>query len=153
MIMKKRLLSNIVLIIILMVGSPVLADDSTIKVEPNIYKGKDININRNFQETEQKKPLPEEQKNLTFEKENKTETDRIEEQLFLSSNIETNTIAAKAQQFNLFSEQDKRAIQLTDEAESVQNNSTIMILMIIAVSLVIGTMFFFIIPRMKQTYN
>ncbi|WP_158591766.1 type VII secretion protein EssA [Oceanobacillus halophilus] len=151
--MKKRLLSNIVLIIILMVGSPVLADDSTIKVEPNIYKGKDININRNFQETEQKKPLPEEQKNLTFEKENKTETDRIEEQLFLSSNIETNTIAAKAQQFNLFSEQDKRAIQLTDEAESVQNNSTIMILMIIAVSLVIGTMFFFIIPRMKQTYN
>ncbi|WP_179151941.1 type VII secretion protein EssA [Oceanobacillus senegalensis] len=155
--MTKKLLNitlNITLIILFLVLPPIHAEESNKKVEPNIYEENRIELNRNFQEeVSEKQPLPEEQKNLTFEKKNKSPSDQLEEKLFLSTKEETNTIATKAEQLQLFSHEEKQVERMTENNQSSSDFSGVMIMLFAIVLIVIAAMFFLIIPRLKQTHN
>ena len=153
--MKKKLLNLLVIILLGLVwGTPVDAETDAIDVQPNVYEEQKIKIEQNVTSKDgQKKPLPEEQRNLTFEAPAASVDDRITDRLFLSpSSNETNTIIAKASQLNLFSEKEKKVQQAAAVPNQTETEgpSSLLLLMMAGLVLVIATMFFFIIPRFKQ---
>ncbi|MYL60342.1 type VII secretion protein EssA [Virgibacillus halodenitrificans] len=149
--MKKKLLSLLLLVSIMFVSLPVHAEDNQAPVEPNIYEKKEINIKPNSREQiEQREELPEEQKQLSFEKKDKTESNLIKEKLFASSVKETNTITSKSNQLGLFSQKEKQ-MKLDGDEENVESSTNVMMLLIIAVVLIIGIMFFVLLPKLKHS--
>jgi len=149
--MNKKLLSIILVFLsILSVSSITFAEDEKDKVEPNVYKKRDINIRNNFRDNlNERKELPEEQKELTFEPPRKTEKEQISEELFQSSVIETNTITSKATQLELFSMADYEAKRDTEEEVLEESSILLIIFMIIIVAIVI-VMIFLLVPRLQH---
>ena len=134
-------------------GMPVHAETDAIDVQPNVYEEQKIKIEKNIiSKDEQKKPLPEEQRNLTFEAPAESIDDRITDHLFLAPSNETNTILTKASQLNLFSEKEKKVQRATEPNQTeTEESSSLLLLMFAGLVLVIATMFFFIIPKFMQT--
>src|SRR5699024_9564178 len=132
--MSKKLLSIIlVFLFILSVSSITFAEDENDKVEPNVYKKRDINIRNNLQDNlNERKELPEKQKELTFEPPRKTEKEQISEELFQSSVIETNTTTSKATQLELFAiPQYKTTRARVEQVLEANNNDVITLMMIV----------------------
>lgn len=150
--MKKKLLS--LLMICIFVGSTTIyAEEDKTPVDPNIYEKKEININSNFRDNlKQKEQLPEEQKGLTFEKPEKTDSNLIKDRLFQSFVIETNTITSKSDQLGLFSQAEGQVKRDKEEEQTSSRSNVFLILMVFA-AIVIVAMFFLIIPRLKHTHN
>src|SRR5699024_9091614 len=120
-------------------------------VEPNIYEKRDIYIKKsNRGNLLEREELPEEQLGLTFDRDERTESEQLLDELFESSVVETNTITSKAAQMELCSVSDEPLKR--DKETEVEQESTnfLMIFMIIAVIVVIGLLVI-IVPRLQHT--
>ncbi|MBU5465953.1 type VII secretion protein EssA [Virgibacillus sp. MSJ-26] len=150
--MKKKLLSFFILLGLNICLSPVsLADEESEDVEPNVYEKREINIQKNFRDNLiERRKLPEEQKELTFEKPIETESEQIMDELFQSNVIETNTITSKAAQMDLFSMSDQESKRDMEEELVPEGSNLLMILMIAGVISIIA-MLFVIIPKLQHT--
>src|SRR5690625_5177040 len=113
--MKKSLLNlGLCMILFASFGSVSFADDLDEKepTEPHIYHKRTIQINKHFRDLLiNKEDLPEEQLELTFDLPDQTESDLLKDDLFQSLVVETNTITAKSDQLNLFSDADHVALR------------------------------------------
>ncbi|MFJ7512414.1 type VII secretion protein EssA [Peribacillus simplex] len=123
-------------------------------VEPNEYQEKDIDIQTEYFHEEglleQKRELPEEQKDLTFERGKYDVIDSVKDSLFLSPVTENqnNTIASKSEQLGLFSE---ASIRTRSEEETEPSlNFDLTILLGIVLALLIVCLFFILIPKMGK---
>lgn len=123
-------------------------------VEPNEYQEKDIDIQTEYFHEEglleQKRKLPEEQKDLTFERGKYDAVDSVKDSLFLSPVTENqnNTIASKSEQLGLFSEV---AIRTRSEEETEASlNFDLTILLGIVLALLVVCLFFILIPKMGK---
>lgn len=149
--MKKKHFSLLVLVAYFWC-STVFAEGSDTP-EPNEYKEKEIEIKKSYQNDVSKRgELPEEQKHLTFQKQDQTDSMQLREQLFQISRLEANTIIAKADQLALFSKQDRNTIR-KQEIQPTESPSNILTVLIVTVVIIIAAMFLLIIPKYKQSHN
>ncbi|MFE4813645.1 type VII secretion protein EssA [Peribacillus simplex] len=123
-------------------------------VEPNEYEERDIDIQTEYFHEEglleQKRKLPEEQKDLTFERGKYDAVDSVKDSLFLSPVTENqnNTIASKSEQLGLFSEV---AIRTRSEEETEPSlNFDLTILLGIVLALLVVCLFFILIPKIGK---
>ncbi|MGE7907679.1 type VII secretion protein EssA [Peribacillus sp. NPDC094092] len=123
-------------------------------VEPNEYQENDIDIQTEYFHEEglleQKRKLPEELKDLTFERGKYDAVDSVKDSLFLSPVTENqnNTIASKSEQLGLFSEV---AIRTRSEEETEPSlNFDLTILLGIVLALLVVCLFFILIPKMGK---
>ncbi|ASN06082.1 type VII secretion protein EssA [Virgibacillus necropolis] len=152
--MRKKLLSLLLLFLLINSTTVFAVKNEDAEVKPNIYEEKEVNINPSYgNNLEQKEQLSEEQKQLTFEKPKETGNQKLKEQLFQSSVIETNTIKSKSSQLSLFSdgntpmEAQKEVKQQTDEG-----TSTIILLLLIIVLVIIVGLFLLIVPKLRKNH-
>ena len=123
-------------------------------VEPNEYQEKDIDIQTEYFHEEglleQKRKLPEEQKDLTFERGKYDAVDSVKDSLFLSPVTENqnNTIASKSEQLGLFSEVAIRTRSEEETEPSLNFDLTILLGIVLALSVV--CLFFILIPKMGK---
>ncbi|MFJ7471680.1 type VII secretion protein EssA [Peribacillus frigoritolerans] len=123
-------------------------------VEPNEYQEKDIDIQTEYFHEEglleQKRKLPEEQKDLTFERGKYDAFDSVKDSLFLSPVMENqnNTIASKSEQLGLFSE--VRIPTRNEEETEPSLNFDLTILLGIVLALLVVCLFFILIPKMGK---
>ncbi|TKH06385.1 type VII secretion protein EssA [Peribacillus simplex] len=123
-------------------------------VEPNEYQENDIDIQTEYFHEEglleQKRKLPEEQKDLTFERGKYDVIDSVEDSLFLSpvTGNQNNTIASKADQLGLFSEVGVRT--RGEEETEPSLNFDLTILLGIVLALLVVCLFFVLIPKMGK---
>src|SRR5690625_317437 len=150
--MKKKFLSFVILLgVIIRLSTVSLADEESETVEPNVYEKREINIQKDFRDNLiERRELPEEQKELTFEKPTETESEQIMDELFQSNVIETNTITSKAAQMDLFSMSDQESKRDMEEEPVPEGSNLLMILMIAGVIIIIA-MLFVIIPKLQHT--
>lgn len=145
----RKLLLSLVLVTVYFWPTMALADE-TETPEPHIYQKKEIIIHKNLRNhSQQKGKIPEEQKQLTFEKSEVTNSEQMEDQLFQTAIQDNNTIQAKATQIGLFSDTEP-IVKVEAETQLEENSSIILILMIAAVILVIGIMFVLILPKLQH---
>ncbi|MDF1995907.1 type VII secretion protein EssA [Peribacillus frigoritolerans] len=123
-------------------------------VEPNEYQENDIDIQTEYFHEEglleQKRKLPEEQKDLTFERGKYDAIDSVKDSLFQSPVMENqnNTIASKSEQLGLFSEV---RIPTRNEGETEPSlNFDLTILLGIVLALLVVCLFFILIPKMGK---
>lgn len=125
-------------------------------VEPNKYKEKDVKIQADdFQDqtkTEKKRSLSEEQRSLSFEGETNKFYDEVNAIVFQSSEKENNTIIAKAQQVDLFSDKEKTYTSSQGTIQQNQTNSIFdfQLILIVLIALTVMAMFIFLIPKLKN---
>lgn len=153
--MKKWLLNiSVLLILFASLGSVAHADDlfEEETIEPNQYKKRTIQINRNFRNTLiNKEDLPEEQLELTFEGPDRTDSDLLKGDLFQSLVVETNTITAKSGQLNLFSDEENVALDMKEDDDVITDHiSLISILFIALLIMMIAALFILIIPKINH---
>ncbi|MCT4480577.1 type VII secretion protein EssA [Peribacillus sp. NPDC101481] len=123
-------------------------------VEPNEYQENDIDIQTEYFHEEglleQKRKLPEEQKDLTFERGKYDVIDSVEDSLFLSpvTGNQNNTIASKADQLGLFSEVGVRT--RSEEKTEPSLNFDLTVLLGIVLALLVVCLFFVLIPKMGK---
>ncbi|MFA1715123.1 type VII secretion protein EssA [Peribacillus frigoritolerans] len=123
-------------------------------VEPNEYQENDIDIQTEYFHEEglleQKRKLPEEQKDLTFERGKYDALDSVEDSLFQSPVMENqnNTIASKSEQLGLFSE--VRIPTRNEEETEPSLNFDLTILLGIVLALLVVCLFFILIPKMGK---
>ncbi|CAN7611291.1 type VII secretion protein EssA [Peribacillus frigoritolerans] len=123
-------------------------------VEPNEYQENDIDIQTEYFHEEglleQKRKLPEEQKDLTFERGKYDAIDSVKDSLFQSPVMENqnNTIASKSEQLGLFSE--VRIPMRNEEETEPSLNFDLTILLSIVLALLVVCLFFILIPKMGK---
>ncbi|WHX62427.1 type VII secretion protein EssA [Peribacillus frigoritolerans] len=123
-------------------------------VEPNEYQENDIDIQTEYFHEEglleQKRKLPEEQKDLTFERGKYDAIDSVKDSLFQSPVMENqnNTIASKSQQLGLFSE--VRIPTRNEEETEPSLNFDLTILLGAVLALLVVCLFFILIPKMGK---
>ncbi|KIL49082.1 type VII secretion protein EssA [Jeotgalibacillus campisalis] len=101
-------------------------------VQPNEYEEKEINVDTNYLQDPsnrmQKESLSEEVLKLTFDGKKTTNFDELKAGLFLSPAKETNTIASRAQEMELFSEETSPGLPYTVDSQEPGINYMIMII-------------------------
>ncbi|MED3998160.1 type VII secretion protein EssA [Peribacillus frigoritolerans] len=123
-------------------------------VEPNEYQENDIDVQTEYFHEEglleQKRKLPEEQKDLTFERGKYDAIDSVKDSLFQSPVMENqnNTIASKSEQLGLFSE--VRIPTRNEEETEPSLNFDLTILLGIVLALLVVCLFFILIPKMGK---
>ncbi|UQX53221.1 type VII secretion protein EssA [Cytobacillus pseudoceanisediminis] len=103
---------------------------------------------------ENKKEIPEEQKDLTFTKKNLDPLKEVKDQLFDGGETTNNTITAKADQLQLFSDSKQESFLKAEEQTPTEQDNKLIYLYIILLIIAIGVIMGFLIPRMaKQADN
>ncbi|MBG9443068.1 type VII secretion protein EssA [Cytobacillus firmus] len=125
---------------------------------PNTYEKKEFKENTDYLHEkslyENKKQIPEEQKDLTFTKKNLDPLKEVKEKLFDGGETTTNTITAKADQLQLFSDSKQESFFKAEDQVPAEQDNKLMILYIILLVIAIGVIMGFLIPRMaKQPDN
>ncbi|MBX9976542.1 type VII secretion protein EssA [Cytobacillus firmus] len=125
---------------------------------PNTYEKKEFKENTDYLHEkslyENKKEIPEEQKDLTFTKKNLDPLKEVKEKLFDGGKTTNNTITAKAEQLQLFSDSKQESFLKAEDQTPAEQDNKLMILYIILLVIAIGVIMGFLIPRMaKQADN
>ena len=122
---------------------------------PNSYEENEFEDNKEYLHEqslfENKEPIPEEQKELTFTKKNDDPIKQISEQLFAGDSKMNHPVTVKAEQLGLFSNFEKGSLYQEDYSKKpMKQNSQLMILYIGLVILAMVVMLVFLIPKMAQ---
>lgn len=125
---------------------------------PNTYEKKEFKENTDYLHEkslyENKKEIPEEQKDLTFTKKNLDPLKEVKEQLFDGGETTNNTITAKADQLQLFSDSKQESFFRAEDQTPTEQDNKLIFLYIILLIIAIGVIMGFLIPRMaKQADN
>lgn len=125
------------------------------ELEPNVYEKGKVNPNTDYLHEkslyELKQPIPEEQKGLTFEKEDNP-NEKIKKKLFQDQTNENNTIAAKAEQWKLFGDEKMKSYQTRkyDSLVETKENTHLVMLYIVCIMIGIVLIFLLLIFKGKQ---
>ncbi|MDV2686599.1 type VII secretion protein EssA [Alkalihalophilus lindianensis] len=134
----------------MLLPSVVLAEEAKIAV-PQQYQERNIKVDLNYyREDEQRRrqAIPEEQRVLTFNQRELSYFTDVYDQLFLQSTLDTNTIATKAEQLQLFSGgEDSIPVNRSAQAEPTTGFIQVSTLLIISVILVIAILVIVVIPK------
>lgn len=125
-------------------------------VAPNQYEKKDIEIDTNYlhEDTyyEEKTELPEEQKDITFDKPKDKDAELIKD-LFTSTNAE-DTIAAQSKQLGITFAEKPMTKTSSTETEDEQETSSLLLPMIYVVLILLGIAgIVFLIPKVTAQEN
>ncbi|KON85645.1 lipoprotein [Sporosarcina globispora] len=155
-----RFLKVIVLIpaLLLLAGQSAGATPDFNNLTPNTYEKREFKENTDYLHEkslyENKKQIPEEQNNLTFTKKNLDPLKEVKDKLFDGGETINNTITAKADQLQLFSDSKQESFLKVEDQTPVEQENKLMILYIILLVVAIGVIIGFLIPRMaKQADN
>lgn len=127
-------------------------------VAPNQYEKKDIEIDTNYlhEDTyyEEKTELPEEQKDITFDKPEDKDAELIKD-LFTSTNPEeSNTIAAQSKQLGITFAEKPMTKTSSTETEEGQETSSLLLPIIYVVLILLGIAgIVFLIPKVTAQEN
>jgi type VII secretion protein EssA len=127
-------------------------------ITPNTYEKKEFKENTDYLHEkslyENKKQIPEEQKDLTFTKKTLDPLKEVKEKLFGGGETTNNTITAKADQLQLFSDSKQENFFNAEDQAPAEKDNKLMILYIILLLIAIGVIMGLLIPRMaKQPDN
>ncbi|MFC0190217.1 type VII secretion protein EssA [Fictibacillus aquaticus] len=131
------------------------AEKNINNLSPNLYEKKDRNNNTDFFTdeplNEQKTPIPEEQKSLTFKMKPDEKWENIKGELFAEgSGEEKSTVAQKAKQLHLFSGKNSgQFLNRTDETKET-SQSALPIVYIILIALGVLMIVLLILPGMRR---
>ncbi|WP_370224341.1 type VII secretion protein EssA [Cytobacillus sp.] len=121
---------------------------------PNTYEKKEFKENTDYLHEkslyENKKEIPEEQKDLTFTKKNLDPLKEVKEQLFDGGETANNTITAKADQLQLFSDSKQESFLKAEDQTPAEQDNKLIFLYIILLVIAIGVIMGFLIPRMAR---
>lgn len=147
----KKLLSILILVCLLMNFNLIsYADEDNEDVDPNVYEKQDVHINQNKEDgLIERKELPEEQKELRFDKNKETEREQLIDELFESTIVETNTITSKADKMELFSEADQE-LKSDKEEEMVSEGSNLLKILMIVVVIFTIVLLLVLVPKLQQ---
>jgi type VII secretion protein EssA len=125
------------------------------ELDPNIYEEKELKENTDYLHEEslyeKRNSIPEEQKDLTFEKPSRDEKDDLQEQLFTNYTKEKNTIKSKAEQMDLFSGTAEPSMSMSEtENKDTSQNSGLMMTYILLIAIGVILMIGLLIPKMTQ---
>lgn len=127
-----------------------------IPVEPNKYDEKKIKLQTDYIHEKsllnRRTKIPEAQKMLTFEPKKKPTNDEIKGSLFVSQQIENNTITAKAEELALFSEVEESYSYVSDSDQNQYKESSIWLTIFYGLAAIIsaGLLFFVLVPKINQ---
>ncbi|WP_165971024.1 type VII secretion protein EssA [Peribacillus frigoritolerans] len=126
------------------------------ELDPNVYEEKELKENTEYLHEEslyeKRTTIPEEQKDLTFEKPSRDEKDDLQEQLFTNYTKEKNTIKSKAEQLDLFSGSAEPSLSMTETVNSdTTQNSGLMMTYILLIAIGVILMIGLLIPKMTQS--
>ncbi|MCM3597317.1 type VII secretion protein EssA [Metabacillus idriensis] len=126
------------------------------ELDPNVYEEKELKENTEYLHEEslfeKRTTIPEEQKDLTFEKPSRDEKDDLQEQLFTDYTKEKNTIKSKAEQLDLFSGSAEPSMSMTETVNSdTTQNSGLMMTYILLIAIGVILMLGLLIPKMTQS--
>jgi type VII secretion protein EssA len=121
---------------------------------PNTYEKKEFKENTDYLHEkslyENKKEIPEEQKDLTFTKKNLDPLKEVKDQLFDGGATTNNTITAKADQLQLFSDSKQESFLKAEDQTPAEQDNKLIFLYIILLVIAIGVIMGFLIPRMAR---
>ncbi|MDG5471924.1 type VII secretion protein EssA [Jeotgalibacillus sp. ET6] len=122
-------------------------------VQPNQYEEKEINVDTNYfheqSMRQQRESLSEEVLELTFDGEKTTNFDELRAGLFLSPAKETNTIASRAREMELFSEQAGSSPRYVENAP--EEGSGINFMIIILGGIIMGAILLMVVLLFRFT--
>ncbi|MGG4489412.1 type VII secretion protein EssA [Metabacillus idriensis] len=126
------------------------------ELDPNVYEEKELKENTEYLHEEslyeKRTTIPEEQKDLTFEKPSSDQKDELQEQLFTDYTKEKNTIKSKAEQLDLFSGSAEPSLSMTETVNSdTTQNSGLMMTYILLIAIGVILMLGLLIPKMTQS--
>ena len=151
-----RFFKVIVLIpaLLLIVGHSAGATPDFNNLTPNTYEKREFKENTDYLHEkslyENKKRIPEEQKDLTFTQKNLDPLEGVKDKLFDGGEAMNNTITAKAEQLQLFTDSDPESIYKAEDLAPVEHKNKLTILYIILLVIAIGVTMGFLIPRMAK---
>jgi type VII secretion protein EssA len=147
---KKVTLTLLFCLMAILLPSIVLAEEAKI-AEPQQYQERNIKVDLNYyreDERRRRQAIPEEQRVLTFNQRELSYFSDVYDQLFLQSNIDTNTIATKAEQLQLFSGGERSIlVNRSEQAEPTNGFIQVSTLLIISVILIIAILMIGVIPK------
>ncbi|PLT31473.1 type VII secretion protein EssA [Peribacillus deserti] len=131
------------------------ADDNR-PVEPNTYKEKEIDLQTEYFHEDsllkEKEQLSEEQKMLTFKRQEQEFFEQIKEGLFINAESKTTTVSANASELNLFSRESFSSpsdVIASDRGEERESSFLPLVLGLI-LTLCILYMFLILVPKMTK---
>jgi len=144
--------------ILIIAERPAGATPDINNVTPNTYEKKEFKDNTDYLHEkslyENKKQIPEAQKDLTFTKKNYDPLKDVKEQLFAGEDKIHNTITAKADQLDLFSKADQESFYMSDSSQNpIEKNKKLMILYVFLLVIALAVILGFLIPRMAKHTN
>ncbi|MGF3105554.1 type VII secretion protein EssA [Rossellomorea sp. DUT-2] len=122
--MRGKVLVQLALFVsmVMLFSPPILATTDINELNPNDYQDNKFKKNSDLihdqSSTNQKVQIPEEQKNLTFEGNSSNGLIELKEKIFQSEEKDTNTIKAKAENLNLFSQSESARLGSLEEGSS-----------------------------------
>ncbi|MGN1402253.1 MAG: type VII secretion protein EssA [Bacillus sp. (in: firmicutes)] len=150
--MKRKLFFLICLVLLLFSGNMAV----TAALEPNQYEKKDIKLNtKNLQDNqsvnENKKPLPELQKNLTFDGKTRVRHDGLKDQLFTADEEQNNTIIAKTTKLGMFTSTERNYTSWDDGYQSSSSIWNFQMILIILITVTVLLLFLFVLPKLAKS--
>jgi len=128
-----------------------------IPVEPNKYEEKKIKLQTDYIHEKsllnRRTKIPEAQKMLTFEPKKRPSNEKIKGTLFVSHQMENNTITAKAEELALFSDVEKRYSYVAESDQNLYKESSIWLSIFYGLAAMIsaGLLFFVLVPKLNQS--
>ncbi|WLR42823.1 type VII secretion protein EssA [Bacillus carboniphilus] len=125
----------------MMFTTPCQASNSINDLSPNEYKQnkkkKDMNLMNDQKNIIEKGDIPEEQKNLTFDGNKNNHNEAIKGKLFQQQSMDTNTIKAKADHLQLFSQPESSKLDELEETGDTSSSVSILITIFVTVCLLL----------------
>ncbi|TCP31208.1 type VII secretion protein EssA [Scopulibacillus darangshiensis] len=141
-------------LLILIPAAVASAETDIEKLKPNVFKDKHVDLNTDYlhdnSRYKQKYAIPEEQKQLTFKKDDKDPLKKVKEVLFNGSKKENNSITAKSAQLHLFSGKPESTLREMNDDKGSTGSSTLMILYLTIIAGGILLLFLLLIPWMMK---
>ncbi|WP_162595884.1 type VII secretion protein EssA [Bacillus sp. CGMCC 1.16541] len=129
----------------------VAADNHIEKLQPNEYKENTINLDprSSQQEDNKQQSIPEEFRDLTFERKEKKEEDQLQPYLFTGEGQKKSTLSSQVDELNLFSSPPKSGTEAVLPVD-VKRSTSLKWVLIAVVAMCIALLFAILLPRLMN---
>ena len=158
-----RLNGKILVLLLLLIILVLFTDADSARAEsniddltPNTYEKKEFKENTDYLHEkslyENKKSIPKEVQELTFKKNKANPLEKVKAQLFTDMNIETNTIASRALQLKLFTDENVKRYDHEDKMQQTEKQKSKIMILYIGL-LIIGLLILLVILIPKMVHS
>ncbi|MFC7373528.1 type VII secretion protein EssA [Fictibacillus iocasae] len=143
-----------VLLFTMLTSKTAYAQQNIDNLSPNIYEEKERDNDTDFFNeeplNEQKTPIPEEQKSLTFKMKPDEKWENVKNNLFAEGEREKNSVAAKAKQLQLFTGKTPSRFLTNDEQTNDTGRSALAVVYMIVIALGVLGILLLVLTGMKK---